>query len=61
MKNFNPEINDNKLLIHYDKKITSLKKIISILQKNNINFDEINTYESDLEDVFLSLIKKEYN
>ena len=61
LKNFNPQIIDNKLLIHYDKKITSLKEIISILQKNNINFDEINTYESDLEDVFLSLIKKEYN
>tara|TARA_Y100001960_G_C14638549_1_gene809575 strand:+ start:271 stop:1206 length:936 start_codon:yes stop_codon:yes gene_type:complete len=61
LKNFNPEIIDNKLLIHYDKKVTSLKEIISILQKNNINFDEINTYESDLEDVFLSLIKKEYN
>ena len=61
LKNFNPEIIDNKLLIHYDKKNTSLKEIIFLLQKNNINFDEINTYESDLEDVFLSLIKKEYN
>ena len=58
LQNFSPEIIDNKLLIHYDKKITTLKEIINVLQKNNINFNEINTYESDLEDVFLSLINK---
>ena len=38
------------------KKIT-LKEIINILNENKISFNEINTYESDLEDVFLDLIK----
>ena len=52
-----PEIENNKLLINYDKKNTKLKEIIEILNKNEISFSEINTYESDLEDVFMSLIK----
>ncbi len=54
---FNPEIIDNKLLVNYDKKITQLKEIIQILNINNIAFNEINTYESDLEEVFINLIK----
>ena len=48
---------NNKLLVSYDKNITQLKEIIEILNKNNISFYEINTYESDLEDVFINLIK----
>ena len=43
--------------MHYDKKVTQLKEIINILNIHKINFYEINTYESDLEDVFLNLIK----
>ncbi len=57
LNKFNPEIIDNKLLVNYDKKITKLKEIIQILNNNNIAFNEINTYESDLEEVFINLIK----
>tara|TARA_Y100000590_G_scaffold418601_1_gene519543 strand:+ start:328 stop:1263 length:936 start_codon:yes stop_codon:yes gene_type:complete len=59
LKKFDSEILKNKLFVKYDKKITQLKEIIEILNKNNISFSEINTYESDLEDVFMSLIKSE--
>ena len=55
---FNPLIKNNQLTLSYDKNITQLKKIIEILNKNKIIFNEINTYESDLEDVFIDLIKK---
>ena len=58
LKKYNPSINQNKLILNYDKNETNLKKIINILNKNNIIFEEINTYESDLEDVFLKLVKK---
>jgi len=57
LKKYNPLIDDNKLSVNYDKKITKLKEIIDILNKNKITFYEINTYESDLEDVFMNLIK----
>ena len=57
LNRYNPVIDNNKLLVSYDKNITQLKEIIEILNKNNISFYEINTYESDLEDVFLNLIK----
>ena len=39
------------------KYTTSLKEIIDILNKNKISFQEINTFESDLEDIFLKLVK----
>ena len=42
----------------YDTNNTNLKIIIDILDKNKILYEEINTYESDLEDVFLKLIKE---
>ena len=58
LKKFQPIIEDNKLLVNYDKKETKIKEIIEILNKNNISFYEINTYESDLEDVFINLIHK---
>jgi len=57
LEKYNPVIDDNKLLVNYDKNITQLKEIIEILNNNNISFYEINTYESDLEDVFINLIK----
>ena len=56
LNKFNPVIDNNKLLVNYDKNITQIKEIIEILNKNNISFYEINTYESDLEDVFINLI-----
>ncbi len=57
LNRYNPVIENNKLLVNYDKNITQLKEIIEILNNNNISFYEINTYESDLEDVFINLIK----
>ena len=57
LNNFNPVIKDNFLKITYDKNTTSLKQIIDILNNNKITFKEINTYESDLEDIFLKLVK----
>ena len=58
---YQAEINDHKLILNYDKKTTKIKEIIEILNKNKIIFDEINTYESDLEDVFLDLTGKRLN
>ena len=58
LKKYNATINaNNNLILNYDKKDTQLKEIIDLLNKERISFNEINTYESDLEDVFLDLIK----
>ena len=57
LKNYNPKIEKDNLRVTYDKNTTSLKEIIDILNKNNISFQEINTFESDLEDIFLKLVK----
>ena len=58
LNKFNVSLGDNQLTVSYDKNIIQLKTIIEILNLNKIIFSEINTYESDLEDVFLDLIKK---
>tara|TARA_Y200000002_G_scaffold318620_1_gene277637 strand:+ start:526 stop:1458 length:933 start_codon:yes stop_codon:yes gene_type:complete len=55
---FSPKKDGSKLTLRYDKNETNLKYIIDILNQYQIDFKEINTYESDLEDVFLKLIKK---
>jgi ABC-2 type transport system ATP-binding protein len=57
LNNYSPKIENGILKITYDKNTTSLKEIIDILNKNNISFQEINTFESDLEDIFLKLVK----
>ena len=57
LKKYNPKFENGNLKITYDKNITSLKEIIDILNKNKISFQEINTFESDLEDIFLKLVK----
>ena len=57
LSEFETKFDDNALSITYDKNKISLNKIIEILNNNQILFDEINTYESDLEDIFLKLIK----
>ena len=57
---FNPSKNESKLTMQYDKNKINLKYIIDILNKNKINFKEINTFESDLEDVFLKLVKNNH-
>ena len=61
LKKFSPIIERNKLFLVYNKNKTKLKEIINILNDNKISFNEINTYESDLEDVFIELIKKYIN
>jgi len=53
---FNPKIEKNKLILSYDKSEISLNQIIDILNKNNIIFSEMSTYESNLENVFKKLI-----
>ena len=58
LSKFSPFIDENQLTLTYDKKNTKLKTIIEILNNHKILFNEINTYESDLEDIFLDLIKK---
>ena len=57
LSKFKTKIEKDSLIISYDKNKNSLKDIINILDKNKIIFSEINTYESDLEDIFLKLIK----
>ncbi len=57
LNKYNPIKDGDKLTLNYDKNKTNLKYIINILDKNNIDFKEINTFESDLEDVFLKLVK----
>ena len=58
---YNPVIEKNKLSISYDKSKTSLNKIINILNAHNIDFLEINTFESNLENVFTKLISSNGN
>ena len=55
---FSPKKDGSKLTLRYDKNETNLKYIINILNQFQIDFKEINTFESDLEDVFLKLVKK---
>ncbi len=53
---FQPNISDGKLKLSYDKNKTNIREIINILDKNQIDFKEINTFESDLEDVFIKVV-----
>ena len=53
---FNPNVNNKKLHLTYDKSKVSINNIIEILNESNIAFSEMNTYESNLEDVFKKLI-----
>ena len=57
IKIFNATLIDDKLTLNYNKEKIQLKQIIHILNENKIIFNEINTYEGDLEDVFLKLVK----
>ncbi|MDC3023663.1 ABC transporter ATP-binding protein [Pelagibacteraceae bacterium] len=58
LKEFKPVINNGILKLSYDKNKTNIKKIIDILNKDKIDFKEINTFEGDLEDVFIKVVKK---
>ena len=58
LKEFNPVVDNGLLKLSYDKNKTNIKKIIDILNRNKIDFKEINTFEGDLEDVFLKVVNK---
>ena len=58
LKEFNPVLDNEVLKLNYDKNKTNIKTIIDILNRNEINFKEINTFEGDLEDVFLKVVNK---
>ena len=58
LEKFNPTINDGKLKLSYDKNKTNIREVIDILLKNQIDFKEINTFEGDLEDVFIKVVNK---
>ena len=58
LKDFNPVIDNGVLKLSYDKNKTNIKKIIDVLNINKIDFKEINTFEGDLEDVFLKVVNK---
>ena len=58
LKEFKPVIENGVLKLSYDKNKTNIKKIIDILNRNKIDFKEINTFEGDLKDVFLKVVNK---
>ena len=59
LKKYEAKMRNDKLILNYDKKQINLNEIIKILNKNKITFFEINTQESNLEDVFLNLINQD--
>ena len=59
LKFYEASIKNNILTLSYEKNKVDLKIIINILNENNIIFKEIDTYENDLEDIFIDLIKNE--
>ena len=56
---FKPDFNNGILKLTYDKNKTNIKNIIDLLNKNKINFKEINTSEGDLEDVFIKVVNND--
>tara|TARA_B100001093_G_C26669289_1_gene945464 strand:- start:94 stop:1029 length:936 start_codon:yes stop_codon:yes gene_type:complete len=60
-KDFKYKIKNNILDISYNKEDINLNKILQILKSKNIEFNEINTYESNLEDAFIKLTNLETN
>ena len=56
LNSFKPDFNNGILKLTYDKNKTNIKNIIDILVKNKIEFKEINTFEGDLEDVFIKVV-----
>ena len=54
---FKPSISKGILKLSYDKNKTNIREIIDILGNNQIGFREINTFEGDLEDVFIKVVK----
>ena len=59
LKVYDASIKNNILTLSYEKNKIDLRLIINILNENNIIFKEIDTYENNLEDIFIDLIKNE--
>ena len=59
LNDYKPFINNEILKLSYDKNKTNIKKIIDILNRCQIEFKEINTFEGDLEDVFRQVVNKD--
>ena len=55
---YKPNITNNVLTLSYDKNKTQLREILNIFNDLEIKFSEINTQESDLEEVFVELTNK---
>jgi len=58
LNEFKPSISNGKLKLSYDKNKTNIREILDILKNNKIDFNEINTFEGDLEDVFIKVVNK---
>ena len=58
LNEFKPSISNGTLKLSYDKNKTNIREIIDILKNNQIDFNEINTFEGDLEDVFIKVVNK---
>ena len=58
LNEYKPVLSNGILKLSYDKNKTNIKKIIDILNINQIDLKEINTFESDLEDVFIKVVNK---
>tara|TARA_E500000178_G_scaffold244488_1_gene240886 strand:+ start:388 stop:1326 length:939 start_codon:yes stop_codon:yes gene_type:complete len=56
LNKFKPSLDNGTLKLSYDKNKTNIREIIDILRKHSIDFKEINTFEGDLEDVFIKVV-----
>ena len=59
LSEFKPSISNGILKLTYDKNKTNIRKIIDILNNNQIDFKEIKTFEGDLEDVFIKVVNRD--
>ena len=58
LEQFSPECNNLILKISYNKNKNKISDIIKILNLNNITFNEIKTFDEDLESVFIKITKE---
>ena len=58
LNKYNIKIKNNILSMNYEKNKISLNNIIHDLHNSKITFKEINTSETNLEDVFIELTKE---
>ena len=58
LNKYNPILNNKELSLNCDKKEFNLNEIVEILDRHKIKVKDINTYDTDLEDVFTLLTKE---